>query len=399
MSQLGWISTAAWLVVVIVGALFRSRTYAIFRGVTLGLHTLIAVPLLPYAGSLLPLALYLHAAVYLDSLLLVRPKLRPVWFRLLLSWPAQFMAASTFLAFPWSIAAAFHLEPWGLFLPYLIGFMGLLQSLTSRVETKEIVVGEVEELPRVARVPQSAASPSTPEQTAPSLRVAQITDPHLGPFMSVSRLAKICARVEEAQPDLVFLTGDFLTMESQADANCLADALAPLAQLRGRVFACLGNHDHEAPQTVTRALERVGAQLLVDDAIIVETRAGLVQLLGFDFHFRTRKELMDRVIKSHPRLPGTLRLALLHDPGAFKHLPPGEVDLAFSGHTHGGQVGLVSFGLRWTLVSAIAKLPDHGLWGHGRSRLYVHRGTGHYGFPLRLGVPSEESILTLHHSK
>ncbi len=67
-----------------------------------------------------------------------------------------------------------------------------------------------------------------------------------------------------------------------------------------------------------------------------------------------------------------------------------------SGHTHGGQVGLVSVGLQGTILRLFAKIPDHGFWGRGPDRLYVHRGTGHYGFPLRVGVPAEESLLRVH---
>ena len=70
------------------------------------------------------------------------------------------------------------------------------------------------------------------------------------------------------------------------------------------------------------------------------------------------------------------------------------VDL--SGHTHGGQIGLVSLGLDWTVLAmSKGRFPDHGLFARGASRLYVHRGTGFYGFPLRLGVPGEASLLEL----
>lgn len=93
-----------------------------------------------------------------------------------------------------------------------------------------------------------------------------------------------------------------------------------------------------------------------------------------------------------PRLP---RLALLHDPGCFRHLPPGTADLVLSGHLHGGQLGLFRVGGGWT-VPRIAGLPDHGLWARGRERMYVHRGNAHYGFPLRIGVPAEETIMSLH---
>ena len=87
---------------------------------------------------------------------------------------------------------------------------------------------------------------------------------------------------------------------------------------------------------------------------------------------------------------------LLHDPGAFVHLPEGEADLVLSGHTHGGQLGLLSLGLPFTLMRLFTRAPDHGFWARGTDRLYVHRGTGHYGFPMRLGVPAEESLLEVH---
>ena len=70
------------------------------------------------------------------------------------------------------------------------------------------------------------------------------------------------------------------------------------------------------------------------------------------------------------------------------------MDLVFSGHTHGGQMGLVTFGLNWTVLSR-SRWPDHGHFAKGKSHLYVHRGTGFYGFPLRVGVPGEASLLEL----
>ncbi len=126
------------------------------------------------------------------------------------------------------------------------------------------------------------------------------------------------------------------------------------------------------------------------------TAAGRVQIVGMDFHFRNRRERMSEVCERHPRVAGALRLVLLHDPGAFRHLPQGEADLVLSGHTHGGQVGFLSLGLPYTLLRVLMNAPDHGFWARATDRLYVHRGTGHYGFPLRLGVPAEESVLNVH---
>src|SRR6187402_1566846 len=117
--------------------------------------------------------------------------------------------------------------------------------------------------------------------------------------MSARRLERICRRAVEKNPDLVLLTGDFLTMESQAHPELLARALSPLRELPGRVFACLGNHDHEALETVRRALSSAGAELLVDDSRTVATGAGLVQIIGFDFTWRERAAHLRRVCAGH----------------------------------------------------------------------------------------------------
>jgi len=385
-SLLGWVS--------VVGlALLRSRAYAIFRGVTLGLQVLFAATLAHRFQNppwLFWLFCYLHASVFVQSLGLIRPRMRSLPYRMLVSVPGAFFAAGTLLSLPWVLLRAVGVDLPFVFLPYLAAGIGVLQSLWSREEARDIVVGDREVVPALARHDAGATRVDRP------LKLVQITDPHLGPFMSVERLAGICQRAVEKSPDLVLLTGDFLTMESQADPELLERALAPLKQLEGQVFACFGNHDHEAPHIVRRALLNNGITLLIDEAASIQTAAGPVQIVGMDFVWRERKAHLARVCAAHPREPGALRIVLLHDPGAFVHLPEGEADLVLSGHTHGGQVGLVSLGLPYTMMRAFVKMPDHGLWARGTDRLYVHRGTGHYGFPLRLGVPAEESLLSVH---
>jgi predicted MPP superfamily phosphohydrolase len=233
------------------------------------------------------------------------------------------------------------------------------------------------------------------------LRVVQITDPHLGPFMSERRFRKLCRQIVDIDPDLVLLTGDYLTVASNRapvrhGKTLLGRALEPLRALEGRTFACMGNHDHEAPEHVARGLAEAGVKLLVDDAVVVDTPAGPVQIVGADFHWSHVREALAEVDARHPRVDGALRLWLLHNPGHFKHLPDDAADLVLSGHTHGGQIGLVALGLPTTLVSIFSDVPDHGLWARGKARLYVHRGTGHYGFPVRVGVPAEQSVLQIH---
>ncbi len=75
---------------------------------------------------------------------------------------------------------------------------------------------------------------------------------------------------------------------------------------------------------------------------------------------------------------------------------PGSDGITRLNNVIASQVGLVSLGLNWTMMRLFVNMPDHGFWARGSDRLYVHRGTGHYGFPLRLGVPAEESMLFVH---
>ncbi len=391
MSAFTWASALAAFLVVAAAAVLRGRFYAVFAAVLLGIHTAVSVALYDAFAPVAPAFVYLQATVYLHFASLIRARLRPTAFRALVSVPASFFVAGTFLALPFAIAVALGAPQPIVWAPYVLAAIGVLESLRHRPEEIDITLDRAH-VPSLARHPHGDARVERP------LRLVQITDPHLGPFMSEGRLRGLAERAVAQKPDLVLLTGDFVTMESHDAAEVLARALAPLAALPGRVFACMGNHDHEAPETVRSALAAVGATLLVDEAATIETEAGPVQVLGLDFHFRDRASRTKQACARHPRVPGALRLVLLHDPGAFVHLPDGDADLVLSGHTHGGQLGLVSLGLRHTVVSALTKIPDHGLWARGTDRLYVHRGTGHYGFPLRLGVPAEESLLRIHAS-
>lgn len=383
-----WItSTIGWLVV-LFAALRRHPMYARFVAIVLGVHTLASVAVARHAGPvLLPMA-YLQAVVFIHFLSLANPRLRALPYRLLVSMPASFFAAGTFLTIPFSIAVSFGAPALILVVPYLVAVFGLVQSLSARRDDVDIVIDRT---PVVT--PRPIRFVSDQERIGRPLRIVQISDPHIGPFMSVERLREICQRAVTASPDLVLMTGDFLTMESSGDAVHLSRALEPLRALEGRVFACNGNHDHEAPEVIREALASCGAKLLVDEAAIVNTAIGKVQIVGMDFHWRERARLMAEVCAKYPRIDGVLRIVLLHNPGAFKDLAEGEGDLVLSGHTHGGQLGFLSLGLKPSVIRLFVDMPDHGLWARGRDRLYVHRGTGHYGFPLRVGIPAEESVM------
>lgn len=383
------LSALAWLSVVALARVLRNRQYATFLAVLLGIHTLSSLGVFAMAGAAWPLFAYLQGAVFVHFAMLIRPSLRGSLYRSLVSVPASWFVAAVFLSVPWSIARGLGFHPWGAWLPFVLATAGLVDSLWAAEDERDLWLDG-------AAVPSLQRHDATGERDPRPLRIVQITDPHLGAFMSVAGLQAICARAVARDPDLVLLTGDLLTMESQRDPAWLAAALAPLKAIEGRCYACLGNHDHEALETVKNALAVNGVKLLVDEVTVAETAAGPVEIVGYDFHWRDRAAKLRAVGERFPRTAGVPRLALLHDPGAFHHLPAGDADLVLSGHTHGGQLGLLRLGLRGTVVSALSQVPDHGPWALGTSRLYVHRGTGHYGFPLRIGVPAERSLLNVH---
>lgn len=387
-------------VLTIAGVWRRGRFFRAFVAIFFGVLCLIWWGLFAYRSDVVGgVALAFECLTATHFIRLASPHLRTVPYRALVSIPAHWFAASTLLAFPFALLGAAGLPTSGAIFAYLLGLVGVWQSLTAPRETVDLVLdhvdaGSLRPYPRIAPANVDMAGRSTERDGG--LRVVQITDPHLGPFMSPERLSAICARAVALDPDLVFVTGDLLTMESHGAVDAVADAFAPLGALPGRVFACHGNHDHEDRETVREGLTRAGATLLIDEAVRVDTRVGPVDVIGSDFHWSDRSARLDQLLRSLGPRDGTPRLLLLHHPGAFDDLPDDAVDLAFSGHTHGGHLGLLSLGSDWTVVRAATNIPDHGLWAKGKSRLYVHRGNGHYGFPLRIGVPAEESLIRVH---
>jgi len=395
----------------------RGRFYAIFSGIVLGIASVgggvvyfrladwVSPAVLPWLQAGFAYGMAATAGHYAS---LVRARMRGRAFRGLISIPGQVFLASGFMASFWMLGlliprfllwllgaeTVLHwLTPLD-FLPYVVG--GVTAFTSPRLFAESVRLRLDEARPEgFGRLPMERyrRTPAPPLDTRP-LRVVQITDPHLGPWQPVGRLRRIVDELVARDPDLVLLTGDFLTMESNATSGALAEALSPLRKLPGKCFAIFGNHDHEAPDEVRSGLKANGVRLLMDEACAVETEAGPVQIVGADYVRSDRSEHLENLLTAHPRPPGHRRLLLLHDPSAFHELPDDAVDLVLSGHTHGGQMGLVSLGLNWTVL-ARSRWPDHGHFAKGTNHLYVHRGTGFYGFPLRVGVPGEASLLEL----
>lgn len=411
------LAVVTWIGVPVYAAFVRGRFYAVFSLVILSfslpgaliLHSRLRELTPPEITYLLDLLFaYSMAAAGIQFAHLVRARMRGEVFRWFISVPAQTFIAGGMLAGPWLLLLfpfrlAFEALDWQTTLtvwaflealPLVIAALSIVTSMSTRPETVRFRLSR-QGPEKIQRVPveRFRGRPPEPSLVRP-LRIVQISDTHLGPWQSVARLRNRVAQLVARDPDLVMLTGDFLTMESMGSPGCLEEALAPLRPIANRCAAIFGNHDHEAAHHVRDAMRAIGIPLLIDDEACFETPIGPVQIVGSDYINRNRSVHLESLLRRFPRRENHLRLLLLHDPLAFHALPDDEVDLVLSGHTHGGQVGLVSLGFDWTVLSR-TRWPDQGLFARGASRLYVHRGTGFYGFPLRVGVPAEFSVLEI----
>lgn len=216
---------------------------------------------------------------------------------------------------------------------------------------------------------------------ARAVRVVQISDLHVGPYTPAARLTRIADEVRRLEPDLVALTGDLLTLRSELDLSGLRDFFARLPSPPLGVWACLGNHDVAAAAPLRAACEAHAVGLLVDAFVDLAP----LRVVGLDWHPRKARypEALAPLVDHRPVL------LLCHDPAAFPDLTAWN-GLMLAGHLHGGQVELAGH-----TVTRLLGLRDQGLHRQEDRVLYVHRGTGTYGFPVRVGVPPEIALLVL----
>jgi hypothetical protein len=225
-------------------------------------------------------------------------------------------------------------------------------------------------------------------------RVAQLSDVHIGPTLGREWLEGVVDRVNAERPDLVVITGDLV----DGSVEALAEHVAPLARLTAPhgVFFVTGNHEYYSGAPAWCAhLDTLGIRVLRNECVSVGAGDGFT-LAGVD---DWTAHQFERVAPGHRHdLEAALREAdaerpivlLAHQPKSIRESAPRGVDLQLSGHTHGGQLfpfdKLVRF--QQPFVAGLARAGE-------RSQIYVSRGTGYWGPPMRLGAPAEITLLTL----
>ncbi len=227
-------------------------------------------------------------------------------------------------------------------------------------------------------------------------RIVQLSDIHHSPFLSEAEIATAAHRANELRPDLIALTGDFISHSRDYITGC-ARALGRLRAPHG-VFAVLGNHDHWTDgEMMHRALTDHGIRVLTNENVPVFRGDDSIRLAGID-------DLLVRKDDLRAALDGTsrdeIRILLAHNPAIIREAARAGVDLVLSGHTHGGQINWrLLIGREDTRTSRWLRRPSRRLTrGHaqlGSTHLYVNRGLGTVVLPLRYGCTPEITVLEL----
>lgn len=227
------------------------------------------------------------------------------------------------------------------------------------------------------------------------LRIAQISDLHVGPHTPRWFMARVARLVRESRPDMIVVTGD-LVDDFARDADVYATAFGDMAAPDG-VYAIPGNHDIYAGWPAVRArLERLPLRVLVNDVHVIRRGGAMLAVLGTGDPAAGGAGTMaggaevEIALRRVP--PGALTVALAHNPALWPGLVRGGVELTLSGHTHYGQFAIP--GLGWSLASPFLR-HAMGLYREGRSWLYINPGTNYWGIPFRFGTPPEVTVVEL----
>lgn len=222
------------------------------------------------------------------------------------------------------------------------------------------------------------------------LRVAQLSDLHVGPRTPDDVVRAAIDEANAFQPDLVVLTGDYLS-HSKRELEAMRRLLGGLA---APTIAVLGNHDVWVdPNGAAAALRAHGYEVLENAWTSLRLRGAPFHVVGVGDHL-TRRDDVRRAVRG---LAGPTPLVLAHGPRTARGLERlGRPSLCLSGHTHGGQINIPIF--TPLLLATVVREPYlRGRYGlDGGVQLYVNRGIGMSGIRVRVNSPPEVTLATLH---
>lgn len=243
------------------------------------------------------------------------------------------------------------------------------------------------------------------------LKIVHISDIHSGSFWDRNAVKRGVKMITDQEPDVVFFTGDIvnnISKELDGYKEVFGKISAPLG-----VYSILGNHDYaeydptlseeERLQSIREVIQShkdMGWDILLNENRVLEKDGvsfGIVGVENWSAHPRFPK--YGDMHKAYQGLSDTpVKLLLSHDPSHWRAqvIPEfGDIDITFSGHTHGMQFGIETAGFKWSPVKYM--YPEWaGLYREAHQYLYVNRGFGYLGYPGRLGIRPEITVIELH---
>ncbi|MGO9613587.1 MAG: metallophosphoesterase [Dissulfurispiraceae bacterium] len=247
------------------------------------------------------------------------------------------------------------------------------------------------------------------------LQIVQLSDIHIGEFMPRTDVRRAVDMANELNADLVVLTGDFISNDRDPIEECILE----LSRLRAPlgIWGCNGNHEVYAQMEdlSQKLFQRYGMNLLRHQSVELRWRGEKINLIGVDYqggrrfsgeHPQMLPDIESLIRKDIPNI------LLSHNPDTFYQAAALGIELSLAGHTHGGQVRIEIVDRQWSparfvtrFVAGMYHLPfgddahfmEYGptLPGPRSATLYVNRGLGTIGMPVRIGVPPEITLLTL----
>lgn len=252
-------------------------------------------------------------------------------------------------------------------------------------------------------------SPNLPEAFN-GFKIVQLSDIHTGSFLDNSHLIKAFDIVMQQGADMILFTGDLVNNEAK-ETHGFEEVYKSLKAPHG-VFSVLGNHDYgdylvwNSPEEKRKNLDdlkmvhhNAGWRLLMNEHVPIEKNGEKIALLGVENwggNLRFPKYgKMDLAYKGAENYP--YKILMSHDPSHWdKQVQPEypDIDLTLSGHTHGMQLGIEIPGIKWSPSQWVYK-QWAGLYKSGKQFLYVNRGLGFLGYPGRLGIWPEITVIEL----
>jgi len=260
---------------------------------------------------------------------------------------------------------------------YVLAGMGLHQY-SSHIEASDLTVERVD-IP----IPGLGAD-------LVGFRIVQLSDIHLDSHTQPELVAEAVETANLLQPDLILLTGDYITDSAEA----IFDLTPVLARLKAQygVFACRGNHEMWTnPALIDEALRQVGISVLVNEGITIRHGQDALFVVGLDDLWSGKPDL---AVALANYAEGTPVVLMAHEPDfADQICLDGRVSLQLSGHSHGGQVRLPGMGA--IILPEHGQKYDQGLFRVEDMWVYTNRGLGASPVPYRLNCPPEVTEFTL----